>query len=117
MYISEWDLHGAALRLLPAACATRNIPQDMAFLHVYIRMGSTGAADYYLMPQGKYTPRDMAFLHVYISGQSYGAAGRPPCIYRMGSTRCCDYYLCGIYTRDMAFLHISGDGILHNGEI
>jgi hypothetical protein len=37
------DLHGAALRLPPAACATREkyTPRDMAFLHVYTRMGST----------------------------------------------------------------------------
>jgi hypothetical protein len=70
--ISEWDLHGSAatttsslcrkekwdmaflriyqngittaLRLLPAACATREkiYTQGHGILHVYIRMGSTG---------------------------------------------------------------------------
>jgi hypothetical protein len=72
MYISEWDLHGAAPRLLLPACATREkyTPRDMAFLHVYIRMGSAIAA-LRLLPaasrKGEYTPRDMAFLHVYTS--------------------------------------------------
>jgi hypothetical protein len=40
----------------------------MAFLHVYIRMGSTQCRDYYLCHKEKYTPRDMAFLHVYQNG-------------------------------------------------
>jgi hypothetical protein len=43
MYISEWDLHGAATLLVPQGIYTR----DMAFLHVYIRMGSHGAAEIY----------------------------------------------------------------------
>jgi hypothetical protein len=43
-------------------------PRDMAFLHVYIRMGSTGAATEQLATREKYTPRDMAFLHVYQNG-------------------------------------------------
>jgi hypothetical protein len=38
--ISEWDLHSAPL----ATCSStreKYTPRDMAFLHVYIRMGST----------------------------------------------------------------------------
>jgi hypothetical protein len=68
MYISEWDLHGAALRL-PAACATREkyTPRDMAFLHVYIRMGSHGAATTSSLCRKEYTGH-----------------GIPPCIYQNG---------------------------------
>jgi hypothetical protein len=76
----------------------RNIhPGIMAFLHVYIRMGSTRCC-HQLLPAAcatreKYTPRDMAFLHVYI---------------RMGSTRCHQLLPAACATRrnihrDMAF--------------
>jgi hypothetical protein len=57
----------------------------------------------------KYTPRDMAFLHVYISGL-LRCSGRPPAYIEWDLHGACDYYLCGIYTRDMAFLHISEMG-------
>jgi hypothetical protein len=51
--ISEWDLHGTCYyqQLVPQP----DIHQDMAFLHVYIRMGSTQCCDYYLLTREKYT--------------------------------------------------------------
>jgi hypothetical protein len=98
MYISEWDLRCSAL-LLPAACATREKYRDMAFLHVYIRMGSTRfACDYYqqLVPQGE------------IQGH-----GIPPCIqiseWDLHGAATSYYSLCHkgeISPRDMAFLHV-----------
>jgi hypothetical protein len=48
----------------------RNIPRDMAFLHVY----QNGIYTSSLCHREKYTPRDMAFLHVYIRMGSTVAA-------------------------------------------
>jgi hypothetical protein len=69
--ISEWDLHGAALRLLPAASVPQvgEIQPRTWHLHVYNRMGSHGAATQ-LLPAAceKYTPIGHGDLHVYQNG-------------------------------------------------
>jgi hypothetical protein len=95
MYISEWDLHGAAA-ILPrraakwdiihsmymgsticttSSFATGEIYRDMAFLHVYIRMG--------------YTVQRCATTSSLCHKGNIPRTWHSPCICRMGSTRCC----------------------------
>jgi hypothetical protein len=76
MYISEWDHTVPPMRLLPAACATReiNTPRTLP-LHVYIRMGSTrGAATSYYQQQPQ--------------GRNIHPGTWHSSMVRMGSTRC-----------------------------
>jgi hypothetical protein len=131
--ISEWDLHGAALRLLPAACATRE-KWDMAFLHAIYQNGiHYGAATSYyqqLVPQGRNIHPGHG-ISMYISEWDlHGAAtattsslcrkgeiytqghGIPPCIYQNGIYTVPRLLPAACATRekytprDMAFLHV-----------
>jgi hypothetical protein len=112
MYISEWDLHGAAISYYQQLSAAREkyTPRDMAFLHVY-QNGIIGAATSYyqqLVPQGRNIhPGTWHSMYISMGSTRCSAAttsslchkgeiytqghGIPPCIYQNGITRRRDY--------------------------
>jgi hypothetical protein len=99
MYISEWDLHGAATSYYQQLVPKGEIyTQGHGIPPCIYQNGIYGCRYYYqqLVPQGRNIHRDMAFLHVYIR-DLHGAAtttsslchkgeiytqghGIPPCI-------------------------------------
>jgi hypothetical protein len=96
MYISEWDLHGAADYYQQLVPQGRNIHPGTWHSSMYISEWDLALR---LPPAAckgeKYTPRDMAFLHIYQNGICTVLRLLPAACHKEKYT-----------PRDMAFLHV-----------
>jgi hypothetical protein len=103
--ISEWDLRCCDYyqQLVPQG----EIPRDMAFLHVYIRMGSTRVPYTTSSLCHKGETWDVAFLHVYQNGiygaTSYSSHKEGRITPRTWHSSC--IYQNGIYTVQRCYYH------------